>query len=140
MKLFNTYEDLIANETYNANTCTVLAFGHENEYYLGNDEDLPEGIHSINSSLFRKPAIIEQFFAFSGMATEFENYVKKSIIEHDIDLWKWCDKEGGIFVTDNNLTPTLSFISKPLYFGLIELDKEGLGTLLNAPERRPQKV
>lgn len=129
MQIFNTYEELISSDAYDANTCTVLAFGHENEYYLQNQESEDSGLIVMYSPLFRKPVIIDRFLNLENMATDFSEHIKSSILSYDKELWNWCNKEGGIYITQSELDP-ICFISQPIYFGLIQLDKEGKGTLL----------
>lgn len=40
MQIFNTYQELIASEAYEPNTCTVLAFGHSDEYHFESEENI----------------------------------------------------------------------------------------------------
>lgn len=134
MQIFNTYEELISSDAYDANTCTVLAFGHENEYYLPNQESPDAGSIFMCSPLFRKPVIINGFLNLDNVVTNLSKYIKSSILNYDKKLWDWCNKEGGIYITQSELDP-ICFISQPIYFGLIQLDKEGKGTLLTKKEK-----
>jgi hypothetical protein len=127
MQIFNSYQELIASETYEPNTCTVLAFGHADEYYFESEE---EDITSVDSSLFRKPAIISQFLQFDGMDGGYAELIKQAISNESQVVLEYAESQGGIYVADDYLFPCIRFISKPLYFGLIQLDKDGKGTLL----------
>jgi hypothetical protein len=128
MQIFNTYQELIASEAYDANTCTVLAFGHSDEYYFESDEN---DITSVDSPLFRKPAIISQFLQFDGMEEDYAERIKQAISNESQSVLEYTESQGGIFVADDYLFPCIRFVSQPLYFGLIELDKEGKGILLS---------
>jgi hypothetical protein len=127
MQIFNTYQELIASEAYNANTCTVLAFGHSDEYSFGSEV---KDIISVNSPLFRKPAIISQFLQFDGMDGSYAERIKQAISNESQAVLEYAESQGGIYVVDDCLFPCIRFISQPFYFGLIELDKEGKGILL----------
>lgn len=127
MQIFNTYQELIASEAYEPNTCTVLAFGHSDEYHFESEEN---NIISVCSPLFRKPAIISQFLHFDGIQGSCAEHIKQSISNESHAVLEYAEAQGGIYVVDDSLFPCIRFISQPLYFGLIELDKDGKGTLL----------